>query len=214
MPMDSMKTHKISYLALILAANVAFAQEDSSVNFPYPEVSHRFVIADDAVQELLRQGDIPFHEATLNGVAYPRDGKCSGPDFNKKWPACNHGDLQFFPEEADCPGKLAIVTGGSGTCQNTGGLNVPLVDFYGDDWSSFWASAQTKRCRTQDTYQVGEFQQDGTSGVTATATTLWQVRPWKQSGKPLPPGFDEKVEWMEAQCSGFLEVKTFGYNGD
>lgn len=208
-----MKTFRITGLLLALSANVAWAQDDPLSKPPFPEVTHRIVVADDTVLELLRQGGMSIGEAGHRGVQDSFAGKCDGPDFNKKWPACNHADLQYFPVDEDCPGALAIVTGGSGACQNTGGLSVPLVEFYGDDWSSWWGGSGVKRCRTPDVYQVGEFQDDGTTGLTATSTTLWQIRPWKESGKPLPPGFDPNVAWQEAQCSGFLEIGTFGYNG-
>lgn len=206
-----MKTLRISCLAFALACGGALAQDGAQDQPSYPRTNYRIDAANPAVIELLEHGGLAVHEATRNGMQFQTGDKCNGPDFNKEWPSCNHEDLQFFPIEQDCPGTLAIVTGGSGACQNLGGLSVPLVEFYGDDWTSWWPGA--RRCRTQDVYQVGEWQEDGTTGLTATSTTLWQVRPWKESGKPLPAGFDPGVEWMEAQCSGFLEIDTFGYNG-
>jgi hypothetical protein len=203
------KTQRLPLVLLFLSAGLAVASDD----YPYPRVEQRIDINDRAQVELLRQGGMSIGEAGHNGLRTASAGKCSGPGINKAWPACNHADLQFFAASVDAPGTLAIVTGGSGGCQDSGGLGVPLVDFHGDDWNSYWKSAGATRCRTPDTYQVGEFQEDGTTGLTATSTTLWQLRPWSESGKPLPPGFDKDVAWMEAQCSGFLEIDTFGYNG-
>jgi len=206
-----MRTAQLSILVLACISCGVVVAGDNASPLPYPEVSWLLDASDRSIQEVLIRDGLSIGSAGENGVLRDPTAKCDGP-FNKLVPACNHKDLDFFPVEAECPGDFAIVTGGSGGCQVQNGVSLPLVDFYGDDWGSFWPGA--KGCRTQDHYAVMEFQQDGTSGLTVSSTTLWQMRPWVQSGKPLPKGLDPALPWMEAQCSGWMEMKSFGYNGN
>ena len=134
---------------------------------------------------------------------------CQSP-LDKDMPACNPANLDYFPISAYCPSLFVIVTGASGSCEQTLNMTVPHpVNFHGDDPSSWWKGPNVRRCRTPDQYSVQLGSSGSTFGVSSTSTILWQLRPWAESGRGLPRSLNPNDPWLEAQCSGFLQLKPY-----